>query len=79
MRCKLNAVLAYSGAIYIMACALYIALTRDLGTPFRDSLTKDQIKILQDAKANRRRAFLTGIVVSTIVIILTRPFGTCTC
>lgn len=79
MRCKVNAFLAYSGAVYIMACIMYLALTRDLGTPFLDSLTKEQVAIKEKSKTDRRRAFIIGVAISVIAITVMRPFGECMC
>ena len=43
--CKISVVLAYSMAVYCLACIYYIIATRSVGTPFNDSLTPKQREI----------------------------------
>lgn len=66
---------AYVSISYLIASVLYLAMTfLFVGAPFRDSLTKEQLKI-KAISANRRRSiFVVSMVVSIIAIAIWRPF-----
>ena len=66
--------LAYAAIGYAIACAVYLVATRCVGTPFRDSLTDDQRRILRESKRTRGAAFGTGVAVAVVVLVLWRPF-----
>ena len=42
MFCKVSVFLAYGMAIYCLSSMYYVFQTRNVGTPFKDSLTKKQ-------------------------------------
>ena len=44
MKCKISVYLAYSMAIYCLACIYYLVMTRNVGTPFKDSLNAKQLQ-----------------------------------
>jgi len=52
-------------------------MTRNIGTPFRDSLNKEQLEIKKKSANQRRTIFYTGIVVSAMVVFLLEPFSEC--
>ena len=66
--------LANVAFVYTIACICYIFLTRNIGTPFLDSLTVEQLRIKKQSAVGRRRAFLSGIAVGIVSIVLWRPF-----
>ena len=68
-------VLASLALAYALASVGYLALTRNLGTPFRDSLTTAQLEILRRAKIDRRRAFETSLMFSLVMIAVWKPFS----
>ena len=76
-KCKLPIWFAYLMLIYVSACVYYIIFTRNLGTPFDDSLSDDQRQIKNDSAAKRRNIFYTGIVLSTVLFLVWRPFKPC--
>ena len=43
--CTMSVTLAYGMLIYILASVFYLLRTRTIGTPFNDSLTKEQKKL----------------------------------
>ena len=45
MNCVISVYLAYGMAIYCLACVYYLVMTRDVGTPFKDTLSQKQLKI----------------------------------
>ena len=44
-KCMISKYLAYAMLAYSFASFYYIVMTRNVGTPFRDSLTSEQIQI----------------------------------
>ena len=40
MNCVISVYLAYGMAVYCLASIYYLAMTRSIGTPFKDSLTE---------------------------------------
>ena len=57
MNCKISVYLAYGMAVYCLACIYYLVMTRNIGTPFRDSLNENQLKIKMESAAIRRNIF----------------------
>ena len=47
--CLISWWLAYAMAIYCIASLYYYIKSRNVGTPFKDSLTKKQIKIKEES------------------------------
>ena len=76
-KCKLPIWFAYLMLIYVSACVYYIIFTRNIGTPFDKSLFEYQKKIKNESADQRRNIFYTGIVVSTVLFLVWRPFKPC--
>jgi len=77
MNCELSVYLAYGMAIYVFASIFYLIFTRNIGTPFKDSLTQRQLNIKKQAVAQRGKIFCYGIITGLIVYIIWRPFKMC--
>ena len=60
--------------VYLIASVVYMATTRHVGTPFSDSLTAEQRDIKATSARLRKRAFVRGVVVGLLVILVARPF-----
>jgi hypothetical protein len=75
--CKISVVLAYSMAVYCLACIYYIIATRSVGTPFNDSLTPKQREIKDASAKVRRNAFYTGAGIAVVILLFSRPFEKC--
>jgi hypothetical protein len=75
--CLVSWYLAYGMAIYCFASAYYLIRSRNVGTPFKDSLNDKQKKIKQESSKIRRDIFLQGLLVGLIIVLLLRPFSTC--
>ena len=77
--CQVSTFLAYLASIYIGASAIYMLITRQYGTPFRDALNEypELLKIKMESAGQRRNAFYIGLVVSIVLMIIIRPFGSC--
>ena len=52
--CKMSIYLAYGMLVYVFASIFYLILTFNLGTPFKDSLSPQQL-IIKRKSANQRR------------------------
>jgi len=77
MNCRVPVILAYAMTIYTLASLYYIVTTRNVGTPFYDTLSEEQIKVKNESSQVRKRIFYTGLVVSTIVMLVVKPFSKC--
>tara|TARA_B100001093_G_scaffold214004_1_gene205261 strand:+ start:148 stop:417 length:270 start_codon:yes stop_codon:yes gene_type:complete len=62
--------LAVIAFLYIFASAWYMINTRNIGTPFKDSLTPQQIQIKKESADIRGKIFYQGITWGAIVGIL---------
>lgn len=76
-QCKLSIWLAYSMLVYVSACVYYIIMTRNIGTQFYDSLTKEQKDKKNKSVYIRRNIFYTGIAVSAFIFCVWKPFKPC--
>ena len=77
MNCKISVYLAYAMAVYCQACIYYIVMTRNIGTPFRDSLNENQLKIKKESASIRRNVFYQGMAVGFVLLLVFRPFKSC--
>lgn len=69
--------LAYIALAYMGASVIYLVIVAlmGFGTPFRDSLSEEQRRILERAKHNRGAAFAEGILLMVVLLLATRPFN----
>ena len=75
--CRMPVFLAHAMLVYVMACVGYIVLTRCVGTPFRDSLTPQQLKIKDASASVRSRIFWGTLLVCVVVVLIWAPFQRC--
>ena len=75
--CTVSVYLAYTMAAYFFASIDYLIVSRFVGTPFYDSLSKKQLKIKQKSVITRRNIFYQGTIISLIGLILFKPFHVC--
>lgn len=61
---------------YTVACLLYLLLTRNIGTPFADSLTDEQRVIKRASSMARANVFLASVIMSTGLVVVWRPLRT---
>ena len=66
--------LAAAAVVYSLSCVGYLLLTRNYGTPFKDSLTTEQRALLRESKRRRGEAFGVAFAMSVVVVVLG---GTC--
>jgi len=75
--CKISIYLAYSMAVYSIASMYYLIATKSVGTPFKDSLTKEQLLIKEKSKKVRSRIFQMGLLLAMFVLFMVKPFEKC--
>ena len=77
--CRIPIVLAYIAMIYIMTTLIYLLITRQYGTPFKDAVANypNLMKIKLDSVIQRQHAFHIGMCISIIILCITRPFSIC--
>lgn len=67
------AALAYVALAYALTSAGYLVLTRDFGTPLKDSYTEAQRRIARESSARRCGAFCVSGVVAVLALLAWRP------
>jgi hypothetical protein len=67
--------LARFAFVYIVASIGYLLMTRNLGTPFKDSLTEEQLRIKATAVNIRKKAFTTSALMGLVIVVLWKPFS----
>jgi len=75
--CIISKVFAYGMFVYTLASLYYIIFTRNIGTPFNDSLSEEQRNIKKKAVTQRKNIFFQGCGLAIIIIIIFRPFKDC--
>ena len=74
-RCSPATGIVASGALmYTVACALYLVRTRDVGTPFFDSLSLEQRDVFDASRATRYQIFAESVAASVLAVAVLRPF-----
>ena len=68
-------VLAYITMTYTIASVCYILMTRNIGRPFFDSLTEEQMEIKNQSKIIRAKVFLLSVVVASVFLCTWQPFS----
>ena len=75
--CYLPVLLSYITISYFIASIFYIMMTRNIGTPFKDSLTKQQRLIKQKSSKKRMNIFITGFFITLFLLFIIKPFQVC--
>lgn len=65
---------ARAAFVYVIACVGYLLMTRQIGTPFNDSLTEEQKKIKREAASIRRSAFIKSLLIGCVIVAALKPF-----
>ena len=73
---NLERISAYLGLSYVITSIVYIVLTRHLGTPFKNAVSKypDLVKIKKDSVQKRYRAFYIGCICAVVIMYFWSPF-----
>lgn len=75
--CEVSKVLAYAMAIYTVASVYYMVRSKSVGTPFKDSLTEEQLQIKEESKKVRKQIFCEGTVIALAGLYIMKPFKSC--
>ena len=75
--CSVPKYLAYGMAAYCIACAYYMFRTQNIGTPFKDSLSKNQLKIKKESSKTRSEIFFQGLGIGCALMFFLNPFNSC--
>ena len=75
--CKISIILAYAMAIYTFSSIYYLIRTRNIGTPFKNTLTAEQKKIKKESAKIRSNIFYQGVGLGFVLLMLFRPFSKC--
>lgn len=65
---------AYFFLVYVLASCGYLVLTRNFGTPLRDSYDERQLLLKQESAGRRRTAFYHSLLLSFLIVLWWRPF-----
>lgn len=76
-KCKIYSLLAYGMAAYCIASFFYFVRTSSIGTPFKDSLTPNQISIKNESASARKSVFIQGILLAIVLLLWFEPFKGC--
>ena len=75
--CEVSKILAYSMTVYTVASLYYMIRSRSVGTPFKDSLTEEQLQIKEESKKVRKQIFCEGTVIAIVGLYIMKPFKSC--
>ena len=75
--CTISVYLAYTMAAYFFSSIYYLIVSRFVGTPFYDSLSKKQQEIKNKSVKTRRNIFYQGMIISILGLIFLKPFHNC--
>ena len=76
--CKMPIILAYLMIAYIGASFYYLCRTKNIGTPFKDTLSPIQRMIKDKSAQIRRKIFYEGLIITIVLILVIKPFKVCT-
>lgn len=77
MLCKVPVVLAYIMTVYTLASLYYLIMTHDIGTPFKNTLTPEQLRIKKESARIRGYIFSKGVLLSAISMVILQPYAMC--
>ena len=75
--CRISVILAYAMSIYTLSSIYYFVRTRSVGTPFKNSLTKEQKEIKKESAKIRKNIFYQGIGLSFVLLMFWKPVSKC--
>lgn len=75
--CRISVILAYAMIIYSLSSIYYFVRSRSVGTPFKNSLTKEQLEIKKESAKIRKKIFYQGVGLSFVLLMFWKPFSKC--
>ena len=76
--CNMPVFLSYITISYFCASILYLIMTKNLGTPFKNSLNKAQLLIKKISSEKRMNIFFYSFIFMLIILFIFKPFQNCT-
>lgn len=70
MHALITNILASITVIYFIASIYYMIRTNNLGTPFKDSLFSDQLRIKKESTKVRKTIFFNGLMIGIFIVLL---------
>lgn len=77
MNCKVPVYLAYVMAGYTIASMFYLMFTKNIGTPLKDSYTKEQLEIKKKSAKTRKDIFIKSAILAAVILYSVKPFDNC--
>ncbi len=68
-------VLSYIANVHLIACIVYLVLTLNMDTPFKNSLTEEQKKIKEESSEKRGRVYNTGLLIGICVVYMWNKYS----
>ena len=63
-------VLAFCCVVYVVSCLVYLVLTKNVGTPLKDSLSEKQLEIKHASAKIRMQKYLQSLFCAVLVTFL---------
>ena len=71
MNCPTKTIIfSYISIVHLVACVVYLVATINLGTPFKDSLTTEQLEIKKESSTKRLRIYNVGVIIGILTVYL---------
>ena len=67
-------ILSHISIVYVIACIVYMIFSKHLGTPFKDSLTREQKRLKEQSSHIRGQLFLLGLVAGFLIVFKMKPY-----
>ena len=67
-------ILSHISIVYVIACLVYIILTRRIGTPLQDSFSEEQKNLQRYSSHKRAQIFAIGMIIGFVVVFNVEPF-----
>jgi len=75
--CNIPIIFSYITISYFLTSIVYLILTKNIGTPFKNSLTKEQIIIKKASSQKRFNIFFYTFISILILLFIIQPFRKC--
>lgn len=74
-RCSMKImILSHMSIVFLIACFVYLFLTRNIGTPLQNSLSEKQKNLQRYSSHVRAQMFILGVIIGFVVVFIIEPF-----
>lgn len=79
IHCAWPVLLAYLCLLQVIAALVYLLLSLNMGSPFKDALARypHLVAIREESARKRKNAFVLGLAVGFVSVLFWRPFSSC--